>query len=111
MHLFKGFLLRFLSPLVAGFPFAPEHPFTSSESVSITGTHNVSLQLFAELEELARIVDIAYCIGTTGVHPPFECASHCSDFKGFQLVDVCPATFSLPPNSWLGHTLCRYLWR
>ena len=47
---------------------------------------HASPELFAELEELSRIVDISYCIGTTGVHKPFECVSRCTDFEGFDLV-------------------------
>ena len=48
----------------------------------------VSARLFAELEELARIVDVAYCIGmaNTGVSKPFSCLSRCSEFPHFELV-------------------------
>ncbi|RKF53624.1 Lipase A [Golovinomyces cichoracearum] len=49
---------------------------------------NITDGLFLELEELARIVDIAYCVGTTGISSPFVCASHCSDFPSFELVDT-----------------------
>lgn len=49
---------------------------------------NVSRKLFYELEELARIVDISYCVGTTGIHKPFLCASRCQEFPGFGLVTV-----------------------
>jgi hypothetical protein len=49
---------------------------------------NVSLQLFAELEELSRIVDISYCVGTTGISKPFQCASRCNQFPNFELVDT-----------------------
>jgi hypothetical protein len=55
-----------------------------------SGSHNVSAQLFAELEEFARIVDIAYCVGVTGIYHPFECASRCNEFPGYELVDVRP---------------------
>lgn len=48
----------------------------------------VSEALFAELEESARLADIAYCVGTTGIHNPFGCLSHCEDFKGFELITV-----------------------
>lgn len=51
-------------------------------------SRSVSFKLFAELEELARIVDIAYCVGTTGIQKPFLCASRCQDFTGFELVTV-----------------------
>ncbi|KAK3718847.1 hypothetical protein LTR37_004763 [Vermiconidia calcicola] len=48
----------------------------------------VSAILFAELEELARIVDISYCVGLTGlgIIKPFQCLSRCSDFPSFELV-------------------------
>ena len=48
---------------------------------------NVSVALFSELEELARIVDISYCVGATslGISKPFKCLSRCSDFPEFEL--------------------------
>ena len=48
----------------------------------------VSARLFGELEELSRIVDIAYCVGltNTGISKPFGCLSRCSDFPDFELV-------------------------
>ncbi|OAP62319.1 hypothetical protein AYL99_04522 [Fonsecaea erecta] len=46
----------------------------------------ISQQTFESLEELARIVDISYCVGTTGIQKPFRCLSRCSDFEGFELV-------------------------
>lgn len=50
----------------------------------------VSPDLFAELEELARIVDISYCINpvSSGISKPFKCASRCDDFPTFELVKV-----------------------
>ena len=49
---------------------------------------NISVDLFEDLEELSRIVDISYCVGTTGIRKPFQCASRCQDFDGFELVTV-----------------------
>lgn len=46
----------------------------------------VSPSVFESLEELARIVDISYCVGSTGIQKPFRCLSRCSDFEGFELV-------------------------
>ncbi|KAF2156854.1 alpha/beta-hydrolase [Myriangium duriaei CBS 260.36] len=45
-------------------------------------------QLYAELEELSRIVDISYCVGTanTGISKPFNCLSRCSAFPSFELI-------------------------
>ena len=53
-----------------------------------TRNRSVSVQLFAELEELARLVDISYCVGLTGtgIQKPFKCASRCDEFKQFELV-------------------------
>ena len=52
--------------------------------------HEITPELFADLEELSRIVDISYCVGVTGtgIQKPFLCASRCQDFKSFQLVTV-----------------------
>ncbi len=49
---------------------------------------NVSHALFDSLEELARIVDIAYCVGSSGIQKPFRCLSRCDDFEGFDLVST-----------------------
>src|SRR6476469_9702768 len=49
---------------------------------------NLSIKLFAELEELSRLVDISYCVGITGISKPFQCASRCDDFPEFELVDT-----------------------
>lgn len=51
-------------------------------------SRTISAKLFYELEELSRIVDISYCVGTTGIQKPFLCASRCQDFDGFELVSV-----------------------
>lgn len=49
---------------------------------------SVSATLFTELEELARVVDISYCVGLTGlgISEPFSCLSRCKDFPEFELV-------------------------
>ena len=51
---------------------------------------SISAELFADLEELSRIVDISYCVGATGtgIQKPFLCASRCQDFEHFELVTV-----------------------
>ncbi|KAJ5084342.1 hypothetical protein NUU61_008921 [Penicillium alfredii] len=46
----------------------------------------VSNELFDSLEELARLVDISYCVGTTGIQKPFQCLSHCAEFPDLELV-------------------------
>lgn len=53
-----------------------------------SNNRTVSAQLFSELEEFARIVDISYCVGIGGfgIRKPFSCLSRCSDFPAFELV-------------------------
>ncbi|KAG5984982.1 hypothetical protein E4U54_006079 [Claviceps lovelessii] len=63
------------------------------------GGSSISTSLFAELERLARLVDISYCVGNTGVRKPFQCLSRCKEFPelllettwstGFLLGDSC----------------------
>jgi hypothetical protein len=55
-----------------------------------TSNRTVSPELFVELEELARLVDITYCVGSVGlgIQHPFECPSRCGDFENFELVTV-----------------------
>jgi hypothetical protein len=48
----------------------------------------ISVELFEDLEELARLVDISYCVGSSGIYNPFRCLSHCGDFGGFELITV-----------------------
>ncbi|KAL9106709.1 MAG: hypothetical protein Q9227_008278 [Pyrenula ochraceoflavens] len=78
MSILALFICFFYLPLfgVSGFP----HPLVAPDSRSITPS------LFEELEELSRIVDISYCVGSTGIEKPFRCLSRCSDFEGFELV-------------------------
>ncbi|CAI7615196.1 unnamed protein product [Penicillium glandicola] len=49
-------------------------------------TKHVSTELFNSLEELSRIVDISYCVGTTGVQQPFQCLSRCDEFPHLELI-------------------------
>lgn len=75
--------------VAAGFPAPDQHRFNyGSQEASVSGNHNISKKLFAELEEFARLVDIAYCVGVTGIQTPFKCASRCDEFPGYQLIDV-----------------------
>ncbi|KAJ3568010.1 hypothetical protein NPX13_g6567 [Xylaria arbuscula] len=46
----------------------------------------VSIKFFASLERLSRLVDITYCVGTTGIRQPFSCISRCKDFPSLELV-------------------------
>lgn len=104
MHLpfsivFTSFLPAFLT--LGGTTLALSHANAAPINHLDVGDNlrNVSLALFMELEELARLVDIAYCVGVTGIRKPFECLSRCIDFPGFELVDVRPSPFSLLPSS------------
>ncbi|KAF4980124.1 hypothetical protein FZEAL_3788 [Fusarium zealandicum] len=49
---------------------------------------SISVALFATLERFSRLVDIAYCIGTTGVRKPFDCVSRCNDFPNLSLINA-----------------------
>ncbi|KAK3329395.1 Alpha/Beta hydrolase protein [Apodospora peruviana] len=67
------------------------HPTTASTGLHDSGGSGgggVSVPLFASLERMARLVDIAYCVGTTGtgISPPFSCLSRCKDFPSLRLV-------------------------
>lgn len=66
-----------------------------AQSPLLRGASNETVvppELFWELEQLARIVDISYCVGTAGlgIQKPFSCASRCSDrdLETFELVAV-----------------------
>ncbi|KAK0100259.1 hypothetical protein ONS96_007542 [Cadophora gregata f. sp. sojae] len=74
---------------IATLPLTTAHP-SPIPTPNEPSTHpsNISISLFAELEELARIVDISYCVGTTGISKPFSCASRCDEFPSFELVDT-----------------------
>lgn len=65
------------------------HFYSTNDSLS-ANNKVISSELFADLEELSRVVDIAYCVGVTGagIQKPFLCASRCQDFGSFELVTV-----------------------
>ncbi|RDL36814.1 uncharacterized protein BP5553_06166 [Venustampulla echinocandica] len=48
----------------------------------------IHLPLFADLEFLSRLVDISYCVGTSGIYHPFKCLSRCDQFPTFELIDT-----------------------
>jgi hypothetical protein len=82
-------LALFFFTFVAG--AVPPRP--AAQAPLLKHAHNetsISTSLFAELEELSRIVDIAYCVGTAGlgIQKPFQCASRCGEFENFELVTV-----------------------
>lgn len=59
-------------------------------------TDEVPSELFDSIEELSRLVNIAYCVGWSGIQPPFQCLSDCDEFKGFELVTV---SINIPTSS------------
>lgn len=83
-------LIGLASLLFASLAFA-SHGIPSQQQLQLThhdGNRTISSNLFVELEELSRIVDISYCVGLTGtgIQEPFQCLSRCSDFSSFELV-------------------------
>jgi hypothetical protein len=92
MALFIGLLFVILLVCAAGSRGdATQQPLGQPRNSSL-----IPQGLFRELEQLARLVDIAYCVGTAGlgIQKPFKCASRCADrdFEGFELVTVCHST-------------------
>jgi pimeloyl-ACP methyl ester carboxylesterase len=77
--LILSLLLLLTSPSRAAVPHI-------SRDVSTTG--GIPSSLFASLERLARLVDITYCIGSTGIGKPFQCLSRCSEFPTLSLVST-----------------------
>ncbi|KAH7326491.1 Alpha/Beta hydrolase protein [Stachybotrys elegans] len=76
-----------LLTLALGQPVASSSPRPmQTPAHDTTTTQSISLPLFASLERLARLVDISYCIGSTGVSKPFRCVSWCSEFPTLSLV-------------------------
>jgi hypothetical protein len=69
---------------------ASQQPLLRGPATTVGNNTIISQKLFWELEELARIVDISYCVGTAGlgIKKPFKCASRCADrdFETFELV-------------------------
>ncbi|KAM7207672.1 Alpha/Beta hydrolase fold [Naviculisporaceae sp. PSN 640] len=64
---------------------ATQNDDTSPSSEDRDPNNGVSVTFFASLERMARLVDIAYCVGTTGISKPFSCASRCKDFPTLTL--------------------------
>lgn len=52
------------------------------------GDGGIPVSLFASLERLSRLVDIAYCVGTSGLSKPFSCVSRCKDFPSLTLIST-----------------------
>ncbi|KKY36810.1 putative triacylglycerol lipase fgl2 [Diaporthe ampelina] len=96
--------MRLLSSLIPLFALDPAsltgssakpHPGPQQRPISSPSSedgypraNSVSTALFASLERLARLVDITYCVGTTGISPPFSCASRCKEFPDLRLAST-----------------------
>ncbi|GAP86145.1 putative triacylglycerol lipase [Rosellinia necatrix] len=83
IHLLHLFTL-IAATLASTSPLSEPRPFSHSETAS--ASDGISVDLFASLERLSRLVDIAYCVGTTGIRQPFSCLSRCKDFPSLELV-------------------------
>jgi hypothetical protein len=83
MHNLRHLVLPFL--LTTTFALPPAQSQIPLLTHATTGA-SISPDLFFSLEELARLVDISYCVGLTGIHAPFSCLSRCSDFPTFSLI-------------------------
>ncbi|ORY66439.1 Alpha/Beta hydrolase protein [Pseudomassariella vexata] len=80
-------VLLLLSQAVAGaLPLPPDTVQQPLYAQVNEPPNGISVPFFASVERLARLVDIAYCVGTTGLSRPFECASRCKDFPTLDLV-------------------------
>lgn len=77
----RTMILRFLPVLLFGI-----HVTAYPLQTLFNGNRTISQSLFSSLEELARVVDISYCVGSTGIQEPFRCLSRCSEFPGFELI-------------------------
>lgn len=51
-------------------------------------TASISPSVFTDIERLARLVDITYCVGTSGIYQPFTCASRCKEFPNLRLAST-----------------------
>ncbi|KAK8139677.1 hypothetical protein PG984_000800 [Apiospora sp. TS-2023a] len=77
-----------IAAAISGSPQAENEQKPLRVAETDTAASGISVRLFAHLERLSRLVDIAYCVGTTGLTRPFECASRCKDFPTLDLVET-----------------------
>lgn len=83
--------MRFPSHHLAAFlafTVAALHPNQKPIQLLHPSNQTIPRSLFNDLEELARIVDITYCVGTTDIQSPFLCLSRCTDFPTFELIQT-----------------------
>lgn len=89
-HPYRWLLIFLLVSIVYAPRTAPYLQLPITYNSRYGKNHEISSELFADLEELSRVVDITYCVGLagTGIQKPFLCASRCQEFKSFELVTV-----------------------
>ncbi|KAF5527941.1 Lipase A [Colletotrichum aenigma] len=63
-----------------------QHPILGLDPVTANTPPTISVDLFRSLERTSRIVDITYCVGTSGISRPFSCVSRCNEFPSFNLI-------------------------
>ncbi|RYP49634.1 hypothetical protein DL768_004676 [Monosporascus sp. mg162] len=84
----KSVILPYLLHLIAALPFAS--PFGNQQTLEVQkgdlAPRGISVPFASSLERLSRLVDITYCVGTTGIKRPFICASRCKDFPALELI-------------------------
>ncbi|KAI1423928.1 alpha/beta-hydrolase [Xylaria sp. FL1777] len=83
IHLIYLFAIGAASFVFAS-PIFDQH--LSFQGKKTSAADGISIDFFASLERLSRLVDIAYCVGTTGIRQPFSCISRCKDFPSLELV-------------------------
>lgn len=86
LHFFAALVVALLSEAET---ISFQRPISSQpDSHGDLSTLSISPAFFSDLERLARLVDITYCVGTSGVYKPFTCASRCKDFPQLELAST-----------------------
>ncbi|KAL7897556.1 triacylglycerol lipase [Trichoderma sp. SZMC 28014] len=76
-------LLQLAIAYVTGAAYIDQQkPLGNKQPASLS---TISVPLFASLERLARLVDVSYCLGTSGIRKPFQCLSRCDEFPELTL--------------------------
>lgn len=96
MHLIPlpsvSLLFSLIALTAALFPEAEnifQQPISSPSPATVSTTSSsISPALFTDIERLARLVDISYCVGTSGIYQPFTCASRCNEFPTLRLAST-----------------------
>jgi hypothetical protein len=80
------YVLFFMRLCVLSVFAAEELQHVITASIDNPKSQEISAKLFLSLERTSRLVDIAYCVGNSGISPPFSCVSRCKDFPSVELV-------------------------